>query len=633
MKELKLEQISHSIGVKQLFEHLDFSIKTGEKIGLIGRNGSGKSTLLNIISGETIPKQGERLIPQQYRIAHLKQNTAFDEEATVLETVFASPQPLVQMVLHYEKVLYQLTENPENKKVQEKFTKAEAEMNRLDGWSVSSSAKAILSRLGIDDVTQKIKELSGGQVKRVALAQVLISEADLLLLDEPTNHLDLTTIQWLQNFIKNYKGAVLVVTHDRYFLDEVVQQIVELDFKKLTVYPGNYSAYIAKKQQLLDQLAAHQEKNRKLFKKELAWMREGVRARGTKQKARIQRFEKLKDQVKNSRSTQELTFDFKTPRLGKQVFELENVSFAFSKKQILRHFNLIVQRYERIGITGHNGTGKSTFLKLLAQKLTPDAGVIKIGETVRLGIYKQTFPAWDENKRVIEYLQEVAKNIKLKNEQQINLIQLLESFAFSKKMHGAYIRTLSGGEKRRLYLIRMLMEQPNVLLLDEPTNDLDIETLQIFENFLDDFRGSVIAVSHDRYFLDKISDKLLIFKGNGAIEEYFGSLADYAKKEQQVTPSQTPKKKKTMLKKDNASQEKTRLTYAEKKEWETIEQEIETIEEKLATIEEEMNAISEKVDQENHYGELMDLQEAKEENEQLLLEKMERWDYLSEYVN
>lgn len=642
LKELKLENVTHSIGVKQLFNNLNFTISTEDKIGLIGKNGAGKSTLLDIVSGESEPDQGERITPKKYHVEYLKQNPDFDENKTVLETVFESSQPLIQLVLQYEQILQQLAKSPEDKKLQEQYTKIEEEMNRLDGWSVDAKAKSILSRLGISEFNKKMSELSGGQIKRVALAQVLVAEADLLVLDEPTNHLDFSSILWLQNFLQNYPGAVLLVTHDRYFLDEVVQNIIELDFNTLTTYPGNYAAYVEKKQQLTEKIATKQEKQYQLFKQELAWMRDGVRARGTKQKARIQRFESLQAEVNSFSKEAGISIDFKTPRLGKQVFELENVSFAYGAKDILKDFSLIIQQYERIGITGENGTGKSTFLKLLSEDLSPDSGIIKIGQTVKIGFYQQTFPAWDEDKRIIEYLQEVAKNISLDGGRQLNLTQLLEIFSFPKKAHGSYIRSLSGGEKRRLHLVRILMEQPNVLLLDEPTNDLDIETLQVLEAFLEDFKGSVIAVSHDRYFLDKIADKILIFKGNANIEEYYGQLSDYLKEAEKLETSK--KKVDSSVDKQNKekspssdtvknTKEKTRLTYAEKKEWETIEEEIENIEEKLSKIDDRMIEISQMVDQENHYGELMDLQRNKEELENELFEKMERWEYLSEFVN
>nr|WP_281163892.1 ABC-F family ATP-binding cassette domain-containing protein [Allofustis seminis] len=633
LKELKLEDITHSIGVKELFKHLNISITTGEKIGLIGRNGTGKSTLLDIVAGDALPDEGQRITPKDYTVAYLKQEPQYDPDETVLETIFNSPQPLIQLVLQYELILEQLSQNATDQALQKKYTKIEEEMNRLDGWSIDATAKSILNRLGIKDVHAPMRNLSGGQIKRVALAQVLIADADLLILDEPTNHLDFSSILWLENFIKNYSGAVLLVTHDRYFLDQVVNQIVELDFQSLTKYPGNYAAYLQKKQELLENIALRQEKNYQLYKQELAWMRDGVRARGTKQKARIQRFEKLQDEVNSEARQAGITINFKTPRLGKQVFDLEKVSFSYHPKALIKDFSLIIKRYERIGITGDNGTGKSTFLKLLSQQLVPDSGTVTVGQTVKIGFYQQTFPKWDENKRIIEYLQEAAKTIALKNGQQINLIQLLESFSFPKKTHGAFIRTLSGGEKRRLHLIRILMEQPNVLLLDEPTNDLDIETLQVLEAFLEDFKGSVVAVSHDRYFLDKISDKLLIFKGNAQIEEYFGSLSEYTIKQQKV--ENVPQAKdinRATTKNASASHQETkkRLSYMEKKEWETIEEEIEALEQKSQMIEAKMNEISLLPNQEKYYGDLMDLQNEKEEIEMKLLEKMERWEYLSE---
>lgn len=629
MKELKIDNLTHSYGIKQLFNQIEFSIMENQKIGLIGVNGTGKTSFLNILSGELKPDNGVISKPGDYRIGYLKQKQTLDLDKKILDTIFDGNTPLMNCVREYESILQKLSEDPLNEKLQAQFTKAEQQMNVEDAWNASSSAKAILTKLGIEDIGQKVGSLSGGQQKRVALAQVLIQEPDLLILDEPTNHLDFEMIKWLEIFLSNYKGALLLVTHDRYFLDHVVNQIVELTNGTLEAYTGNYQEYVKQKAEREEKEAQAAHKNKQLYKQELAWMRAGVKARGTKQQARINRFEDLKESVHQSSSENTVNMQLSGSRLGKKVLELEEASFKRNDQVILDQFNLIIQKSDRIGITGENGSGKTTFLNVLADRLPLDSGILNVGETVKIAYYTQTNEELDLDKRVINYLREIAEEVKLADGTQMSVAQLLEQFLFNRNMHGSRIASLSGGEKRRLYLLKLLMEQPNVLILDEPTNDLDIQTLTVLEEYISQFSGAVIAVSHDRYFLDKIADKLLLFKGKGQIDEYYGKMTRYLE-EQEEQRKQTSLNKKTdkskSPKKQKEIKEKTKLTYMEEKEWATIEEEIFELESELESIKEEMITAG------SDYTAISELNQRQAEVEETLEEKMERWEYLSEYV-
>lgn len=631
MKEIKIENLSHSIGTKALFKQINFSIMNEQKVGLIGRNGNGKSTFLKVLAGILDPDQGTLIKPGDYQVGYLSQEPDLDNKATVLETVFAGNTPIMNAVRKYEQLLIQLTEHPNDKKIQTQFTKAQQAMDTTDAWNADSSAKRILSILGISDMNQVIGSMSGGQQKRVALAQVLIQTPDLLILDEPTNHLDFEMITWLENYLMNYKGALLVVTHDRYFLDRIVDKIVELENGELQEYSGSYQSYVTEKAEREEQLASSRHKAKQLYKQELAWMREGVRARGTKQKARIERFERLKGQVGQSSQTFNLDIDLASSRLGKQVFELYNATYSIDHKVILNDFNYIVQTHDRIGITGANGSGKSTFLNLLTEKIKLDSGELIVGETVRIGYFQQDNMNVPGEKRVINYLQEIADEVAKTDGSHANISQLLEQFMFPRAQHGAYIRSLSGGEKRRLYLIRLLMERPNVLLLDEPTNNLDIDTLNVLEEYIDNFPGAVIVVSHDRYFLDKITDKLLVFEGQGRIHEFFGTADEYFKEaKQEKTEDKVAKKKINKIAKENHQNKekaKTKLNYMEEKEWATIEDDIMSLEMEIEEIDEQIiKAGSDYVKIDTLYREKTALQER-------LDEKYSRWEYLSEFIN
>lgn len=621
MKELKVTDLNKTFGDKTLFDRISFLIHEKDRIGLIGVNGTGKSSLLTILSGIDSGDGDVSAIDKasDYRIGYLPQEQNFSQELVVLDAVFQGDNPLMQTVRDYEKALLRL-EYENNRESQRQFTLAEEAMNKQDAWTADSEAKAILNKLGIHELEKKISELSGGQIKRVALAQVLIDAPDLLLLDEPTNHLDYDAIQWLEGYLKAYTGSLLMVTHDRYFLDHVTNRIFELSFGKLFEYQGNYESYLVEKAER-DRVDMEQEGKRKqLYKQELAWMRAGAKARTTKQQARINRFEDLKGNLHQVKTDGQLEMNIATTRLGKKVLELKEAEYSIGENVILNHFDLLIQTRERLGITGKNGAGKSTLLNILAGRLQLDDGLFEVGETVRLAYYTQQNETLDPNKRMIAYLQEAAEEVKQRDGSQISVAELLERFLFPRFMHGTLIGKLSGGEKRRLYLLKLLIQQPNVLLLDEPTNDLDIATLTVLEDYLAEFSGAVITVSHDRYFLDKVAEKLLIFEGNGRIIPYFGSIMDFLEQQSPI------KEEKQVKQKSQTKERKKKLSYNEQKEWDTIEEDISILESRIEDLTEEMNH------QGDDFTKLQDLQKEIEKNEQLLEEMMNRWEYLSEIL-
>lgn len=625
LKELKVTDLKKTYGEKYLFDQISFLVHEKDRIGLIGTNGTGKTSLLNIIAGID-SGDGDRqtvFYPTDYRIGYLSQAAEFSDELTVLQAVFQGNSPLIQTVRAYEEALIELGENGEDPDVQKRYAKAEEQMNKEDAWTTDTNAKIILQKLGISELDKKISTLSGGQKKRVSLAQVLIDEPDLLLLDEPTNHLDYEAIEWLENYLKQYRGALLMVTHDRYFLDRVANRIFELSFGKLYEYKGNYEAYVLEKAER-DRVEVEQEEKRKrLYKQELAWMRAGVQARGTKQQARINRFEDLKENLYQVNQEDDLELNLATQRLGKKVLEIKDGSYRINDQTLLEHLDLLIQSRERLGITGKNGAGKSTLLNILAGRIPLDSGTMSIGETVHLAYYTQENEEMAPDKRMIAYLQEAAEEAKTADGSQIGVAELLERFLFPRFMHGTLIGKLSGGEKRRLFLLKLLIQQPNVLLLDEPTNDLDIATLTILEDYFRSFPGAVITVSHDRYFLDKVADKLLVFQGNGKQELYYGNMSSYLLK-QKETQQPAEKAKPKIQSKEPA--EKKKLSYMEQKEWETIEDEIAELEEKISLLQEEMNH------QGDNFTRLQELQNDVSETEAQLEEKMARWEYLSEWV-
>ena len=625
MKELKVTDLKKTYGEKDLFDQISFLIHEKDRIGLIGTNGTGKTSLLNIIAGID-SGDGDRqtvFYPTDYRIGYLSQAAEFSDELTVLQAVFQGNSPLIQTVRAYEEALIELGENGEDPDVQKRYAKAEEQMNKEDAWTTDTNAKIILQKLGISELDKKISTLSGGQINRVCLAQVLIDEPDLLLLDEPTNHLDYEAIEWLENYLKQYRGALLMVTHDRYFLDRVANRIFELSFGKLYEYKGNYEAYVLEKAER-DRVEVEQEEKRKrLYKQELAWMRAGVQARGTKQQARINRFEDLKENLYQVNQEDDLELNLATQRLGKKVLEIKDGSYRINDQTLLEHLDLLIQSRERLGITGKNGAGKSTLLNILAGRIPLDSGTISIGETVRLAYYTQENEEMAPDKRMIAYLQEAAEEAKTADGSQIGVAELLERFLFPRFMHGTLIGKLSGGEKRRLFLLKLLIQQPNVLLLDEPTNDLDIATLTILEDYFRSFPGAVITVSHDRYFLDKVADKLLVFQGNGKQELYYGNMSSYLLKQKELQQPAEKVKPKTQSKEPAG---KKKLSYMEQKEWETIEEDIAELEEKISLLQEEMNH------QGDDFTRLQELQNDVSETEAQLEEKMARWEYLSEWA-
>ena len=631
MQELKVTGLTKTYGEKTLFQDISFLIHEKDRIGLIGVNGTGKTSLLKILAGfdsgdgdrSPIQKAGD------YQIGYLTQETEFSGELTVLESVFQGDAPLIQTVRRYEQALIALAANGDDPKVQQNYTKAEEAMNEQDAWLLDTNAKMILQKLGISQMDQQIKELSGGQKKRVGMAQVLIQEPDLLLLDEPTNHLDYQAIQWLEGYLRQYRGALLMVTHDRYFLDRVTNRIFELSHGQLIEYKGNYEDYVVAKAERERQAVQQEEKRQQLYKQELAWMRAGAKARTTKQQARIQRFEDLEANLHQVQTDEQVAMELTTKRLGKQVLEIKEGDYAFEDKVILQDFNLLVQARDRIGITGENGAGKSTLLNILSGVLPLNAGTLIVGETVRIAYYTQVTEPIKEDQRVINYLQEVAEEAKQKDGTSISVAELLERFLFPRHTHGSLISKLSGGERRRLFLLKLLISQPNVLLLDEPTNDLDIATLTVLEDYLQSFPGAVITVSHDRYFLDKVAEKLLIFEGQGKIERYFGSIMDYLDKknaEQTSKPAEKPAGVSEIPVAKKVTKPKQKLTYSEQKEWATIEDEIATLEEQVESLTAGMNK------QGSDFAKLQELQNQLGDVEAQLEEKMNRWEYLSEFA-
>ena len=623
MSDFIVEKLTKSVGDKTVFKEISFIIHDLDRIGIIGVNGTGKTTLLDVVS-ERIGFDGD-VSPftkaNGYKISYLTQEPEFDDSKTVLETVLSSDLREMALIREYETLMAEYSE--EN---QARLEKVMAEMDSLDAWSIESEVKTVLSKLGLSDLSQKVGDLSGGLRRRVQLAQVLLNDADLLLLDEPTNHLDIDTIAWLTNFLKSSKKTVLFITHDRYFLDNVATRIFELDQANLIEYQGNYQDYVRLKAEQDERDAAALHKKKQLYKQELAWMRTQPQARATKQQARINRFKELKGEVHQTINNDDLEINFETSRIGKKVVNFEHVDFAYEDgKQILSDFNLIMQNRDRIGIVGDNGVGKSTLLNLINGDLVPTAGVLDIGETVRIGYFSQQIKDMDESKRVINYLQEVADEVKT-TVGTTSITELLEQFLFPRSTHGTQIAKLSGGEKKRLYLLKILIEKPNVLLLDEPTNDLDIATLTVLENFLNGFGGPVVTVSHDRYFLDKVANKILAFE-EGGVREFFGNYTDYLDEKaffQEQAALLEKEKEQASVKVEKVKEDKKRMSYFEKQEWATIENEIADLEAKIEEIEAAM------LENASDYGQLATLQRDLDAANETLLEKYERYEYLSE---
>jgi ATP-binding cassette subfamily F protein uup len=619
MSDFIVEHLTKSVGDKTVFSDLSFIIHQGDRIGIIGVNGTGKTTLLDVLSGR-IGFDGD-VSPfrtkNTYKISYLTQEPVFDESKTVLDTVLSSDLREMQLIREYELLMSNYDEAS-----QSKLETIMTEMDALNAWEIESQVKTVLSKLGLTELNMTVSELSGGLRRRVQLAQVLLGHADLLLLDEPTNHLDIDTIEWLTTFLKNTKKSVLFITHDRYFLDNVATRIFELDRANLTEYQGNYQDYVRLKAEQDERDAALRHKKEQLYKQELAWMRRQPQARATKQQARINRFHDLKGDLAQSIDDSELELNFETSRIGKKVIKFDHVSFSYPDKPILSDFNLLIQNKDRIGIVGENGKGKSTLLNLIAGELQADSGKVDIGETIRIGYFSQTIKGLDESKRVINFLQEVADEAKTSSGM-VSIAELLEQFLFPRNMHGTLIEKLSGGEKKRLYLLKILLQRPNVLLLDEPTNDLDIATLTVLEHFLQGFSGPVIIVSHDRYFLDKVANKILAFEDSG-IETFFGNYTDYLDEKAFLASSSAISLEMPKEKTEKVKASKKRMSYFEKQEWASIEDEITSLEDRIQVIESEMLTCG------SDFTKLSDLQKELEEKNNSLLKKYERYEYLSE---
>lgn len=622
MNLLTAENISKSYNEKKLFCNIDLGINEGDKIGLIGVNGTGKTTLLKTLSGFVKPDTGKVVKGSSINIEYLPQNPHFDTQSTVLEQVFKGTSEVMKLIREYEKAI----EKPEINS--DKILKLSREMDTQNAWSLESDAKSKLTQLGIFDFNAKIESLSGGQKKRIALASAIINPSDLLILDEPTNHLDNDVIDELEQYLCKFKGSILMVTHDRYFLDRVVNIILELDNGKLYSYKGNYSTFLEMKLQREEIEKSNEMKKQSLLKQELAWIKKGAKARSTKQKARIERFEKLNNEAASDNINDKIEISSASRRLGKKIIEINNISKSYDNNKIIDDFNYIVLRNDRVGIIGPNGCGKTTLINIICGKLLPDSGNVDIGETVKIGLFAQENADIDENLRVIEYIKKAAEYIINSDGIRVSASQMLETFLFPPSEQWTPISKLSGGEKRRLYLLRVLMESPNVLILDEPTNDLDIETLAILEDYIDSFNGAVIAVSHDRYFLNRISEKIFSFDGYGKIIQYTGNYFDY--KEALVETKELQKKEQKDQNNKSKSCEKLKrerplkFSFNEQREFKTIDSDIAEVEEELKAIDEKVDAAS------SDYELLQKLIADKGKLESELNYKMERWLYLNE---
>lgn len=623
---LSAENLGHSYGVRTLFKNISFNIEEGDKIGVIGVNGTGKSTLLrDIATGE--PGEGKITKNGTCVIEYLPQDPAFDPDATVLEQVFRGESPQLDVVRRYEEAVQQAAAEPENKTARQKLLALQQEMDSKFAWQMESEAKAVLDKLGITDLQQPMKELSGGQRKRVALAGVLVRPSDLLILDEPTNHMDNETVAWLEEVLQKRKGALLMVTHDRYFFDRVVNRTLEIDGGEGYLYTGNYSLFLQKREERRIAAAGAAQRLRNVYRRELAWISRGAEARRTKSKERIERFNELKKEVNNIKTEQQLEISSVGSRLGKTIIECEHIGLEYGGKTYIDDFNYVLLRNDRIGIVGPNGSGKSSLMDIIAGRLAPTRGTVKVGQTVKIGYFAQHSEFKDADCRVLEYIKNVSDYIETEDGTRITAAQMLERFLFPPELQWVPVSKLSGGEKRRLYLLSVLMSAPNVLILDEPTNDLDIPTLSVLEDYLDTFNGAVIAVSHDRYFLDRFAGKIFAFMGGGEVRQFIG---DYSRYEQARTEAQNLARQQERAQstvKPQQREEKQRapkMTYKEKLEYEQIEQVIAQAEAELKMTEIEINACG------TDFVKLTELTAKQQELTQRISDLTDRWAYLEE---
>ena len=626
MNLMTLENLSKSYSEKILLKDISLGINEGEKIGIIGVNGTGKSTLLKIIAGVEVPDDGTIIKANRVRVEYLPQNPDYNEDFTVLQQVFKGTSSEMKLLLEYEETLTALSNNY-NDNLNSKLISLQEKIDALNLWDLESEAKAVLTKLGITNFNQKVKELSGGQRKRVSLASALITPCELLILDEPTNHLDNDTIDYLEEYLNSRRGSLIMITHDRYFLDRVSNRIIELDKGRLFSYDGNYSTFLEKKMERLALEASMEEKRQNLIRKELAWVKRGAKARTTKQKARLQRFDEL---VNKDTYTPDEKMDISvgSTRLGKKIIEIHHISKKFDNKVLIDDLDYTIARTDRIGIIGKNGMGKSTLIKILNGEILPDSGHIEIGETVKIGCFSQDDSHIHPDMRAIDYVKEASDYIETADGTKISASQMCEKFLFNSTMQYSFIGNLSGGERRRLHLLRTLMLAPNVLLLDEPTNDLDIATLNILEDYLDEFNGIVITVSHDRYFLDRICNKIFAYEGVGKIHIFTGNYSDYSiyreiqgiefKEDVKESYEKTPSKKE----KPKPSK-KLKFTYNEQREFETIDSDIEKLEHKIESLE------SDSIKFATDFVKLQEILNEKANAEAELEHKYERWEYLN----
>ncbi len=581
MNYLSVENISKAYGERVLFDNISFGINKGQKIAFVAKNGTGKTSILNIITGRDTSDTGQVVCRKDLQVAYLAQDDVFDSKLTIEEVIFSSDNPTLKVIQQYEKAL----ENPEDG---DAYQKAFDLMDQHDAWDFETQYKQILSKLKFDDIHQKVGGLSGGQKKRLGLATVLINKPDLLILDEPTNHLDLEMIEWLEAFFQKEKITLFMVTHDRYFLERVCNEIIELDGGELYSYKGNYSYFLQKKEERIALEQVVQEKAKNLFKKELDWMRRQPKARTTKSKSRIDDFYEIKEKAHNRRIEHKVQLEINMERLGSKILELHKVHKSFGDLKILEGFEYVFKRGERIGIIGKNGTGKSSFLNLITHKEPVDQGKVVLGETVKYGYYTQSGITVKEGQKVIEVIKEFGEYIPLAKGNKISAGQLLERFLFSRKRQYDFVEKLSGGERKRLFLCAVLIQNPNFLILDEPTNDLDIVTLNVLEAFLLDFPGNLIVVSHDRYFMDKIVDSLFVFRGHGVVENFPGNYSDYRAYEDSK-PKEAKVKKVVEEKVQEVAKPKVQLSYNEKREYGSLESDIAKLEKQKSKIEEQFS--------------------------------------------
>lgn len=624
---LSAENLGHSYGVRTLFKNISFNIEEGDKIGVIGVNGTGKSTLLrDIATGE--PGEGKITKNGTCVIEYLPQDPAFDPDATVLEQVFRGESPQLDVVRRYEEAVQQAEAEPENKAARQKLLALQQEMDSKFAWQMESEAKAVLDKLGITDLQQPMKELSGGQRKRVALAGVLVRPSDLLILDEPTNHMDNETVAWLEEVLQKRKGALLMVTHDRYFFDRVVNRTLEIDGGEGYLYTGNYSLFLQKREERRIAAAGAAQRLRNVYRRELAWISRGAEARRTKSKERIERFNELKKEVNNIKTEQQLEISSVGSRLGKTIIECEHIGLDYGGKTYIDDFNYVLLRNDRIGIVGPNGSGKSSLMDIIAGRLAPTRGTVKVGQTVKIGYFAQHSEFKDADCRVLEYIKNVSDYIETADGTRITAAQMLERFLFPPELQWVPVSKLSGGEKRRLYLLSVLMSAPNVLILDEPTNDLDIPTLSVLEDYLDTFNGAVIAVSHDRYFLDRFAGKIFAFMGGGEVRQFIGDYSRYeqARAEAQNLARQQERAQAAAVKPQQREEKQRapKMTYKEKLEYEQIEQVIAQAEAELKMTEMEINACG------TDFVKLTELTAKQQELTQRISDLTDRWAYLEE---